>query len=50
MRIPRPPEVVAVKALEQEQETYRAQYKLLTESFNVKKVRRLAGAHVVHNI
>ncbi|GAB4819972.1 hypothetical protein N2152v2_007018 [Parachlorella kessleri] len=43
VRIPRPPELVAVKALEQEQETYRAQYKLLTESFNVKKVERDAA-------
>lgn len=39
VRIPKPPEVGAIKALEQELETYRAQYKLLTESFNVKKVR-----------
>ena len=46
MRIPKPPELGAVKALEQELETYRAQYKLLTESFTVKKVRRrwLVGA------
>ncbi len=44
VRVPRPPEVVAAKALEQELETYRAQYKLLSESFTVKKVRVREGA------
>jgi hypothetical protein len=36
--MPRPPEAVAIKPLEQELETFRAQYNLITEALNVKKV------------
>lgn len=44
VRIPRPPEVGAVKPLDQELETYKIKYKLLSEAFNVKKVRSWRAA------
>jgi hypothetical protein len=41
LRMPRPSVAGSIKSLEQELETFRAQYNLITESLNVKKVCRL---------
>lgn len=38
VRQPRPPEAGAMKGMEQELETLRAQHNLITEALNVKKV------------
>lgn len=38
VRMPRPPEAGALKGLEQEVDTYRTQFNLITEALNVKKV------------
>ena len=40
VRMPRPPEIPAIKALEMEVETYQAQARLLSESLNVQKMDR----------
>ena len=39
VRMPRPPEASGLKGLEQEVDTYRTQFNLITEALNVKKVR-----------